>query len=429
MNKIKTICVSLCFIFLPTSIYWQIGVPYNPSTLAMYSGPGIFLTDFFVVLVILQAIITFVSQQKKGNLINKTMPRWLIIPLILLIAWSVISVLFAMSKEVAFYYLVRWFLGLLFVLSLLILRVNTSALIKIFVLGLCLQSIIAVLQFVVNGPLHLPGELTLEIEQPRAAIVRILDNLHIRAYGLTFHPNVLGGFLMVGIFLAVYLILTQSRLWLLALPVLFAGLYLSFSRSAWLAFGLSMLLFGVFSWINLKSPRVKKLTTVGLFSITMIGVAGVFLTGRFNFQSLSEFTSIFGRGELIRIAMDAIKDNPLLGIGPGNFPLFMLQYRTLDPPHFVHNVPLLLASEVGILGGLIWYWLWIKPLTFLKAVASSDDPLRLSLICAWMGLCIIALFDSFPWNLESGRLLSLSLLAWIGLTHRQYLLPERNLNA
>ena len=427
MNKTTTIWACICFIILPTSIYWQIGKPFNPHTLAMYSGPGVYLTDIIIIPLVILMVTSSIIRFKQREIIGKPFPLWLISPFILLMGWAVISALFAISREVAFYYLSRWVLGLLFVLSILLMDVKTSTLIKWFVLGLCGQSGLAALQFMVNGPLHIPGELTLAIDQPRAAIVNILGNQHIRTFGLTFHPNVLGGFLLVAIFLTFYLLLWHSRRWILALPVLFAGLILSFSRSAWLAFALSLGLFGLFSLVNKKSPALKRLTLFGLLPILVMGIVGGLLTNRFNLQSLAEFTSLFGRGELIQIAMNGIVNHPLLGIGPGNFPLFMLQYRTLDPPHFVHNVPLLLASEVGLLGGIIWYWLWIKPLTLLRRAELASDPLFLSLICAWMGICIIGLFDSYPWNLESGRLLSLSLLAWIGKTSLQPYLAERTI--
>jgi O-antigen ligase len=269
--------------------------------------------------------------------------------------------------------------------------------------------------------LHIPGELALQIDQPRAAIVSILGNQHLRGYGLTFHPNVLGGFLMVAIILTIPLIQKASRLWALALPVLFAGMAVSFSRSAWLALTTILILFGLFSFSSKPSPLIKNSILTGFVLVILAGAAGGIFTNRLSLSSLAEFTSLFGRGELLHIAISAIRDNPLFGIGPGNFPLYMLQFRTLDPPHFVHNVPFLIASEVGILGGLIWYWLWIKPLLFVRRPFTNLDPLLLSLIGGWMGICIIGLFDSYPWNLESGRLLSVSLLALIAKTNNQVL--------
>ncbi|MGH2524512.1 MAG: O-antigen ligase family protein, partial [Anaerolineales bacterium] len=64
----------------------------------------------------------------------------------------------------------------------------------------------------------------------------------LRAYGLTAHPNILGGMLALGLIAAVGLWLSESpraaqsarRVWLAPIALLTAGLAVSFSRAAWL---------------------------------------------------------------------------------------------------------------------------------------------------------------------------------------------------
>jgi hypothetical protein len=195
------------------------------------------------------------------------------------------------------------------------------------------------------------------------------------------------------------------------------GLVLSFSRSAWLAAGL--ILPPTIVWVYWRSPSLRRpllWTLVPACVCVIIGIVllkNQILTRLNPLQSISEYTSLSERGHLISIALDDIRGHLLTGIGAGNFPLSMLAYETLDPPHYVHNVPLLLAAEVGILGGLIWCWLWLVPSMTLVRFWQSDNIFPVVLIATWFAWCSISLWDSYPWALESGRLFSITLLAWI----------------
>ena len=63
------------------------------------------------------------------------------------------------------------------------------------------QALIGIAQVLLQGPLGLPGELALEPTHSGAAIIAVPQRPWLRAYGMTFHPNVLGGFLAVGLVL------------------------------------------------------------------------------------------------------------------------------------------------------------------------------------------------------------------------------------
>jgi len=130
--------------------------------------------------------------------------------------------------------------------------------------------------------------------------------------------------------------------------------------------------------------------------------------------SYSELASIDGRRELIQVAMTTIRDHPLTGIGAGNFPLAQLDQNTKEPAHYVHNVILLLAAEEGLVGGFVWLALWLVPLFFLP-LRNFHNPWSIVSAAAWFGLGSISLWDSYPWALEYGRLLTVVLLAFFTL--------------
>jgi O-antigen ligase len=106
-------------------------------------------------------------------------------------------------------------------------------------------------------------------------------------------------------------------------------------------------------------------------------------------------------------ALAAIRERPLTGVGAGNFPLEMLRQRTATIPQYVHNVPLLLAAEVGLLGGFIWIGAWMAGGIALTAGRRRRvSPESVAALAAWCAIGVIGLFDSYPWSLQAGRLLT-----------------------
>jgi hypothetical protein len=320
-----------------------------------------------------------------------------------------------MAPGLALYSALRWLLAACLFVALVRSRLPLETLMAVFLAGMGLQAIIGIAQFFKPGPLGLPGELALPTNLPEAPVITFLGAVRLRAYGLTFNPNVLGGFLGAGLVLGLPLI----RRW----PVRLAwwlcgvGLLLTFSRSAWLSTAITLPL--ATAWLAWKNPALRRSLAWTLGPPGLGLAAGsLFLAGdlfsRLNLiENFGEMILLSARGELIRIALEAIGAHPILGIGAGNFPLVQALYWTSDQPHFVHNVPLLLASEIGISGGLIWLWLWLAPGIALERVWKRASFWPGILVAAWFGWGTVGLWDSYPWSLEAGRLFSVFLLALI----------------
>ena len=406
---------SILVLLIPLSIYWPLGKPIAGTIIPLYVTPGLYLTDIVVILVILLGMVKISLKRYREKVVFNKKILLLCIPLIFLVILAFLTSPQAISPTLAKYTALRWLLALSLYLALVSLDISVKQMIEIFMIGLTIQAMVGFGQVIHQGPLNLPGELALNINQSRAAVINIEGLSWLRAYGLTFHPNVLGGFLCSGLLLGLPLL--ERRLMRLEWWLIVLGLLLSFSRSAWL--GAVVVLPPTIVWLYWRSPALRRplLWTLIPSGITvMIGI--IFLKNQVfthlnPLQTFSEFTSISERGHLIAIALVNIREHLLTGIGAGNFPLLMLAFETLDPPHYVHNVPLLLAAEVGILGGLIWYWLWIVPTFTLEHFWQSNKILIVVLIATWFAWGSIGLWDSYPWALESGRLFSITLLAWI----------------
>ncbi|MHB0967591.1 MAG: O-antigen ligase family protein [Bellilinea sp.] len=416
----------LFVLLLPFSTFWPTSEPAAPNILPIYGSTGLYLTDIAAFLLLLTSAIG-IRKARNDSHPNLHFPSWVVfIPLLLIPLLGLMTAAWAIDPGLAFYAAARWVLALGIFFAWQVKGLNTNRLMKVLLIGLAFQAVIGIMQVILKSPLGIPGEMALSIDRPRAAVLWLEGEAWLRAYGLTFHPNVLGGFLTVGLILGLRGITTWSgRIvwWLMA-----AGLMVSFSRSAWLAAVLVLIPLTI--WLYRQKPELRKSLRITVGAVLGAGIiSGIALLGPIMsrldvFSSLSEYTSISARGELMALALQTIRQHPLTGIGAGNFPLLALNANTHDAAHSVHHVALLLASEIGAVGALLWYWLWLAPVLSLGKSLQTIDPIVLVLTTAWLALGLISLWDSYPWSLEAGRLLSVTLLAWINQENKSLSIPN-----
>ena len=101
----------------------------------------------------------------------------------------------------------------------------------------------------------------------------------------------------------------------------------------------------------------------------LIGKSDDFLKQRV--KSIIDFgeTSNAQRIEIWKKTLVSIKENPLLGVGIGNYPVVLQQdVKLAKAGSSAHNLYLNVAAEMGILAGIIFIWfLW---LVFKKTYAT-----------------------------------------------------------
>lgn len=182
------------------------------------------------------------------------------------------------------------------------------------------------------------------------------DGLGRRPQGTLSHWMTYSGTLMLVICAATARLLygSSGRLWAaFVMPALLVALSLTLTRGAWVgvAVGVAMLLLS------------KDFRLLALIPIVVIG--GILLAP----QALTDRAySIFDRNDLTsrdRIAMlqagvAIVKDYPLFGVGPDQIERVYPQYRVPDAvkptnPH-LHNVPMQIAAERGLLALGAWLW-------------------------------------------------------------------------
>ena len=347
-----------------------------------------------------------------------------------LAALGLLSTVESWLPSLAVSFTLRWALAAAVCWALVASDLRPERLVAVLVLGLSVQSLIAIDQVILQGPLGLPGELALPPNALGASSVWLGSRNWVRGYGLTFHPNVLGGFLAVGLILALPLLnrpLARFAWWLMSLALLS-----TFSRSALLAAALILPLVVLWLWRHDRRLRQGLAITLGVAVCALSGAGWVWrgpIGARLGVQppdaavsssvpaSMLEQLKRDPRLPLNAIALHLIAEHPLLGIGAGNSPLAVKREHPV--PHYPHNVALMLGAEVGVGGAVLWLALLGVALWRMRHAPSPVEPWLVAGVGALAVLQIIGLLDCYPWSLNAGRMLTVTVLALIETTSRR----------
>ena len=236
----------------------------------------------------------------------------------------------------------------------------------------------------------------------------------IRIYSTLENPNLLGGFLLPTLPLAVVALLRwpgrPRRLFALASLVLgLVALVLTYSRGAWMGMvaalatiALLLVLRRSRTWPPLWRRLFPLLLLVGGSAALVLLVAAVepLLVRVLSLLAGREDSSNNFRINVWSAALEMIRDRPLLGIGPGNN-AFNLIYPLYQQPKFnalsAYSIPLEWAVEAGIPGLLAGVGLFLCAMrTGLRQLA-GDGPLllpSLATVAMFMGLAVQGITDT-----------------------------------
>lgn len=202
------------------------------------------------------------------------------------------------------------------------------------------------------------GEQVISTDLPGIAKVDLPNGQKIvRSYGTFSHPNILGGFLVLSI-LSLLALTTPFALSFttgVTSLVLFFGLFITFSRSAYLAAFLLLLFLSVGA--SARRHIIKLLLLFSIF-ITVITTAhdklGSGLISRISPPPTDNFQ--IDRAVLREKAMPIINENFLFGIGNGRYISNILYFVSLETEQnrwlldYPHSILILSIAEWGITG-------------------------------------------------------------------------------
>lgn len=343
--------------------------------------------------------------------------------LAILLLWSALSTLWATNTTIAQQHIRGLLLVSLIYLALRLLPLKYIYLQWVLSLFIAVQSVVALAQFILqrNVGLQWLGEPAI-FPVGGHSVIPLGDEIWLRAYGLTPHPNILGGWLAICLLLLLPAAITASQKWRrrIHFAVFMLGLCaltLTFSRSAGLALAIGLSFFFFRSWQTVSRQSRRRLKQYGL-TLALISVAlGIWLFPLLSVrlhprQTNSEWLSINERTQQLVVASALIQAQPLHGVGIANFvQAANADFRATENPQPVHNTWLLVSAELGIPAGFLWMILALRPIIRLLRKQQQRTLWQTALIAALIAIIIVEQFDMYTWQWSRGRLLRWSLWA------------------
>ncbi len=342
-------------------------------------------------------------------------------PAVIFIAVAAVSVLFAESKDVA---LMAWERALVRVLLfpylawLIFTSLRPEAQVKVLsrqttvVLSVAFVGVLLSFLQILTG-----GFYFISIQWETYAVV---PGLSSRPIGLADYPVAWGAFLIIPFFM----MLTQASAgtvlykWF-GVGVLLIALLLSGTRSAWLGALIGMI------WLLPRSLARSRAFPL-MFLFIVLSVAGVIFSVTdfadiWNPRIETGMEGIISRAPLLLAAAMTITSHPIIGVGIGNFPLYVLNhaneilggFMTEYWQHWIvsgegfhpHNMVLTVGAEIGVFGLIALCWLlwrgW-KNFDAFSLPRGMDDSLsrgislmriRDGLQAAYLGIIVFSFFQ------------------------------------
>lgn len=322
----------------------------------------------------------------------------------------------------------------LFLLYLMVVNrvLRQQHIVLLLLLGLCFQAFVALYQYVLQGAVGLSflGEASVNATSLGVAKIDLGSQKILRAFGTMPHANVLGGLMFMGILYAVALV--KRYRWFIAgiLCLLALGLLFSFSRSAFFALVAAFLLYISVQNSRIVMKYIVLAVSVLLFFVVVFRLEEVVLK-RFLFDDTA---STQERTLYLKIGRDMLFDQPL-GVGLGAFTLHMQDYTVtkLKPWLFqpVHNIFLLIADEVGVVGGSLFVSLFVymfyRLLRLLRKQKTDENRFAVALLLSLLvGIGVIGCFDHYFVTIYQGQIMLFVYFGFVSSLLSSDLLPARN---
>lgn len=395
-----------------------------PPVYSGYTDFFLYPGDLFTVLTLAFGLVTPLVLKRKFN----RGPWYLTVPLSALVLVSFLSIVSAVDASYTLYHSVR--VLLLFGVYLVVLNtpMPPAWVVVPLALAVLVQGGVAILQFANQSSLGLSqwGELFLNPQDTGTSILRYDDVRILRAYGLTDHPNLLGGFLTFAlIFILGYYFNSRDRtrfLFLIPFAVGVVALFYTFSRAAQLALGIGIAFMLLALWFD-ALRRIAHFKSAVL--VAVVAAAALVLPvassqtlialrigqGNAFSENVGEARSLNERDALIESANRVFYQRQLLGVGNGGLSLGMF-YLDKDFPRDsyyyqpAHVVILVAAAELGLLGAFFVGWLHLVPLLviWVRRTQLSVEPWAAAIAAVVVVLLIVGFFDYYPWFWQPGRI-------------------------
>jgi O-antigen ligase len=427
MKRMQNLLWYVFVFLLPWQTVWIVHEVFVVGEKWQYATLGLYASD--VALLLFVVLFCFSASREVWREIGRDIFVWIFAALVV---WSLLSIMWAIEWELAFFSVWRILLAMLAYVCVRYGGASLRKTLSVFLVSMTLQAGLALSQWVSQFVFasSLLGIAEHDPSRWGTFVLKTESGRFLRAYGGFEHPNVLGGVLTLATLFGVWLSVTTKRFGLriifLAMTVLASfALVFTFSRSAWMGLGAGVgmvVLNAVRDFFSKKLLLKKKLS--GVFFAVSVAIfsfcVGFFLVrdiamSRFSEETLVREGSFSDRRVFLEESFVAIREYPIFGVGGGNFTAFT-QAHFPESGNFVgdfqpvHMVPILVFAELGVVGFVLFVSLFV--FAFLRAWQEKN-------VFAGMILCVLLpllFLDHFLWSGHFGTAFLVFLFGIIALS-------------
>ena len=297
---------------------------------------------------------------------------------------------------------------------------NGFILFSTFIFGVLFESLLTIAQYVnqgsIGGVLYSLGERSFNSQTPGIANASINGQLFLRPYATFSHPNVLAGYLFV--FMVLIFSCAKQKFFKQQNKVVFfslffgsLALFLTMSRVSIFAWSTVVIFFLAHSFwkktrmVSTKKASLRQVKNKILLLLFLIVALFIFTfpIGLRFFQFSFSDQTVVQRKILIQDSIAMFQQDPVFGVGLNNFlvnlPFVQKQYGETLYIQPVHNIYLLVLSETGIVGLVLFlYFLW----NTYKRLKKNTNP---ELLALFFLILFLGFFDHYFFTLQQGQLM------------------------
>lgn len=339
-----------------------------------------------------------------------TKDRLFLFSCLFFLLYSFASIFWAIDQSLTLQYSL-WLLEAVLLVSIFISGpFEPKKLVAWFTAGGVLQAMLGIYQFATQSTFALDW-FGMAVHPIFKSGVSVIEGGYIgrwlRAYGAFPHPNMLGGYLAFVVITLLSVVSVRDYdfenkkvILTLVLMILSAGVFVSFSRAAWLVLVVTLIFTAFHVFFHQKAHPAEVVdslvVTTALFII--LAVVSYPLVGtRLSLASATEQKSINQRVSGFDTSVQLLEENVLFGTGAGNYTVDMIE--KFDQPGWffqpVHNIFMLFLVEFGLVGAILLIFAGIayNYFMFYRRQVDPDDAFYLSLII--FAVLILGSFDHY----------------------------------
>jgi hypothetical protein len=296
------------------------------------------------------------------------------------------------------------------------------------------QGVIAIGQFLNQSSLGLKylgeGVLNLNIKGV-ANFYNFYGEKIMRAYGTTPHPNVIAAYFFLALF-AFYFIwfykrIKYDKLLLWGYFITLWAFFLTFARVAIFLLGANYIVRGALLFIKFKKLKSKRVWQIIGYTLVPMLLFAVFY-----WPEIVSRILISAEDEAVQLRnyynQESLKNIEWIGTGMGDSVHELMIRSSMLPSYLyqpVHNIYLLILSEVGIIGlSAFILFLVFLGVEFIKRtrLARFHHYSLMLLSCSFL---FMGIFDHFLWTLQQGRFLLWFVLAILSIDKNEDILYNK----